>query len=87
MSSIDDVLKIFRDSLGLPPGWVEPPPDSGWRAQSDGSYINSRFDRLYYDPNVQTTSGYGMWQKETWRGVFPVTCGPSHGFWGDDTDP
>ena len=84
---MSSILRIFLDCLGLPPGWVAPPPDSDWRAQSDGSYINSRFDRLYYDPSAQTTSGHGIWMKETWRGRFPVSGGPAHGFWGDDTDP
>jgi hypothetical protein len=88
--SADDIRAIIREELqavGRPPGWVLPPKGSDWTALPDGSYVNKFGDQLYYDPNVQTTSGYGMWQKQTWRGVFPGSGGPSHGFWGDDTEP
>lgn len=68
-------------SIIYPPGWVPPPQDSDWTAQADGSYFNRS-----YDPKTPTTSGYGLWMRETWRGTFPVSGGPSHGFWGDDTD-
>ena len=87
MNLSEEDLRRVLSEMGRPPGWVQPPPDSGWIAQADGSYSNSRFDRLYYDPNMPTNSGRGIWLKETWRGTFPVTGGPSHGFWGDDTDP
>jgi hypothetical protein len=52
----DDLRRILSE-VGRPPGWVQPPPDSGWTAQADGTYLNRSYDRLYYDPDKPTNSG------------------------------
>ena len=86
-----DIQRVIREELskqGKPPGWVPAPPNSGWREHPShgGSYYNG-LEHMYYDPLYPTTSGRGMWVKDTPDGLKTASGGPDQGFWGDDNHP
>jgi hypothetical protein len=87
LGEIDRLRRLVAAATAAAP--VEPPANSGWVLQPDGSYLNG-LEVLYLDPNFIRTSGErGLWFKKRpheERGR-PVSGGPAQGFWGDDTEP